>query len=173
MKYMYNTYYKGLKRGYTDAEFKAGFEKFAGKKLNDFYAKYINGLDAIDYDKYLNYAGYKLADELGASNEPTLGVFTNQRNIITTVVRDGAGWVDGLNVGDQITAIDDTPVTDLNAVIKDKKVGDKIVVTVSRDAQAFKIPVTLKRNDNVKYTVTEIPNATPQQLAVRKKWLKL
>jgi predicted metalloprotease with PDZ domain len=32
MKYMYNTYYKGKKRGYTDAEFKLAFEKFAGKK---------------------------------------------------------------------------------------------------------------------------------------------
>jgi predicted metalloprotease with PDZ domain len=173
MKYMYDTYYKTKKRGYTDAEFKAGFEKFAGKKLDDFYAKYINGLDAINYDKYLGYAGYKLSDELASTNEPTLGVFTNQRNIITTVIRDGAGWVDGLNVGDQITAVDDTPVTDLNAVIKGKKVGDKIVVTVTRDAQAFKIPVTLQRNNTFKYTITEVPNATPQQLAVRKKWLKL
>jgi len=173
MKYMYDTYYKGLKRGYTDAEFKAGFEKFAGKKLTDFYAKYINGLDAIDYNKYLGYAGYKLNDELASTNEPTLGVFTNTRNIITTVLRNGAGWVDGLNVGDVITHIDDTPVTDLAAAIKSKKVGDKIVVTVSRDGQAYKIPVTLKRNDTVKYSITELPNATPQQLAVRKKWLQL
>ncbi|MFD0765834.1 M61 family metallopeptidase [Mucilaginibacter lutimaris] len=172
MKYMYDTYYKGKKRGYTDAEFKAGFEKFAGKNLNDFYAQYINGLAAIKYDKYLGYAGYKLVDELASTNNADLGVAVNTRNIITTVFRDGAGWVDGLNVGDQITNIDDTPVTDLSA-IKGKKVDDKIVVTVSRDGQAFKIPVTLKRNDNVKYTITELPNATPQQLAVRKKWLKL
>ncbi|MCO5937310.1 peptidase M61 [Mucilaginibacter sp. RB4R14] len=172
MKYMYDTYYKGKKRGYTDAEFKEGFEKFAGKNLNDFYAQYINGLSAIKYNIYLGYAGYKLFDDLAATNDATLGIAVNTRNIITTVFRDGAGWVDGLNVGDQITNIDDTPVTDLTA-IKGKKAGDKIVVTVSRDSQAFKIPVTLKRNDNVKYNITELPNATPQQLAVRKKWLKL
>ncbi|MBB5396744.1 M61 family metallopeptidase [Mucilaginibacter sp. AK015] len=173
MRYMYNTYYKTKKRGYTDAEFKAGFEKFAGSNLDDFYAKYINGLAPIDYNKYLGYAGYKLVDALAETNEPTLGVFTNQRNIISTVIRDGAGWVDGLNVGDQITHIDDTPVTDLAAAIKDKKVGDKIVVTVSRDGQGYKIPVTLKRNTAVKYSITELPNPTPQQLAVRKKWLKM
>ena len=172
MKYMYDTYYKGKKRGYTDAEFKAGFEKFAGKNLDDFYAQYINGLSTIKYDKYLGYAGYKLVDQLASTNDADLGVAVNTRNIITTVFRDGAGWVDGLNVGDQITNVDDTPVTDLSA-IKGKKVGDKIVVTVSRDGQAFKIPVTLKRNDNVKYTITELPNATAEQLAVRKKWLKL
>ena len=173
MKYMYDTYYKTKKRGYTDAEFKAGFEKFAGKNLDDFYAKYINGLASVDYNKYLGYAGYKLNDELASSKEPTLGVFTNQRNIITTVLRGGAGWVDGLNVNDQITNIDDTPVTNLTDVIKGKKAGDKIMVTVSRDGQAFKIPVTLKRNDNVNYKITEVPNATPQQFAVRKKWLRL
>jgi predicted metalloprotease with PDZ domain len=172
MKYMYDTYYKIKKRGYTDAEFKAGFEKFAGKNLDDFYAKYINGLAPVNYDKYLAYAGYKLTDELAAANDPTLGVFVNQRNIITTVLRGGPGWVDGLNVNDQITAIDDTPVSDL-AAIKGKKVGDKVVVTVSRDGQAYKIPVTLKRNDNVKYKITEVDSATPQQLAIRKKWLKL
>jgi predicted metalloprotease with PDZ domain len=173
MKYMYDTYYKTKKRGYTDAEFKAGLKNSRAKNLDDFYAKYINGLASFDYDKYLGYAGYKLTDELASSNEPTLGVFFNQRNTITTVLRDGAGWVDGLNVNDQITAIDDTPVTDVNAVIKGKKVGDKIVVTVSRDGQSFKIPVTLKRNDNVKYNIAEVASPSSQQLAVRKKWLRL
>ncbi|RFZ95567.1 M61 family peptidase [Mucilaginibacter conchicola] len=173
MKYMYDTYYKGKKRGYTDAEFKAGFEKFAGKKLDDFYAKYINGLDAIDYNKYLNYAGYKLVDNLADTQEPSLGVFTNSRKIITTVLRDGAGWVDGLNVNDEITAIDDTPVTDMAAILKGKKVGDKVNVTVNRDGQRFVIPVTLQRNNNVKYSINEIEGANAKQLAVRKKWLKL
>ena len=174
MKYMYDTYYKTKKRGYTDAEFKAGFEKFAGKNLDDFYAKYINGLASIDYNKYLGYAGYKLNDELASANEPTLGVFTNQRNIITTVLRGGPGWVDGLNVNDQISAIDDNPVTtNLNDIIKGKKVGDKIIVTVTRDGQGYKIPVTLKRNDNVNYKIIEVENPSAQQLAVRKKWLRL
>jgi hypothetical protein len=31
MKYMYNTYYKGLKRGYTDAEFKPGLKNSRAK----------------------------------------------------------------------------------------------------------------------------------------------
>ncbi|PAW95557.1 peptidase M61 [Mucilaginibacter sp. MD40] len=173
MKYMYDTYYKGKKRGYTDAEFKAGFEKFAGEKLDDFYAKYINGLAPIDYNKYLNYAGYKLTDEFADNNEPSLGVFTNSRKIITTVLRGGAGWVDGLNVNDELTAIDDTPVTEMGSILKGKKIGDKVNVTVTRDGQRIIIPVTLKRNDAVKYSITELPDANAKQLDVRKKWLHL
>jgi predicted metalloprotease with PDZ domain len=177
MKYMYNTYYKGKKRGYTDAEFKLAFEKFSGKNLDDFYAKYINGLAPIDYNKYLNYAGYKITDQLADSNNPTLGVAaSNQpggKKIVSMVQRDGAGWKDGINVGDEIVSVDGTPVTDMTTLMNGHKVGDKITVTVSRDGKAYNLPVTLLRNNRVQYKAEEIANPTAQQLAVRKKWLKL
>jgi len=177
MKYMYDTYYKGKKRGYTDAEFKAGFEKFAGKNLNDFYAKYINGLAAIDYNKYLGYAGYKITDQLADSNNATLGIGTsnqaNGKKTISMVLRDGAGWVDGLNVGDELVSIDGTPVTDLAAAVAAHKVGDKLTIAVNRDGKPYTLPVTLLRNNRVQYKAEELPNPTAQQLAVRKKWLKL
>jgi predicted metalloprotease with PDZ domain len=176
MKYMYNTYYKGKKRGYTDAEFKAAFEQFAGKNLDDFYAKYINGLDPIDYNQYLGYAGYKITDQLAGSNEPTLGIGTSNaggKKMVTMVLRGSAGWIDGINVGDEIVSVDGTPVTDMATVLNGKKVGDKITVTVSRDGKAYNLPVTLLRNARVQYKAEDVANPTPQQLAVRKKWLKL
>jgi predicted metalloprotease with PDZ domain len=177
MKYMYNTYYKGKKRGYTDAEFKAGFEKFAGKKLDDFYAKYINGLAPVDYNKYLAYAGYKITDQLADTNNPTLGVSaSNQptgKKIVSMVLRDGAGWKDGINVGDEIVSVDGTPVTDMTTLMNGRKVGDKITVAVIRDGKPYSLPVTLIRNNRVQYKTEELPNPTAQQLAVRKKWLKL
>ena len=175
MKYMYTTYYKGKKRGYTDAEFKAAFEKFAGKNLDDFYAKYINGLASIDYNKYLGYAGYKLTDDLANSNEPTMGIVISNgpKKTVTTVLRGSAGWIQGINVGDEIVSIDGTPVTDPAVLMNGKKVGDQINVTVSRDGQAMIIPITLLRNPAQKNKIEELPNATPRQLAVRKKWMNL
>lgn len=177
MKYMYSTYYKGKKRGYTDAEFKAGFEKFAGKNLDEFYAKYINGLAPIDYNKYLGYAGYKITDQLAASNEPTLGIgASNQpggKKIVTIVLRDGAGWIDGINVGDELVSIDGTPITDMTTIMNGHKVGDKIMVTVSRDGKAYNLPVTLLRNNRIQYKIEDAGTPTTQQLAVRKKWLNL
>ncbi|AMR30448.1 peptidase M61 [Mucilaginibacter sp. PAMC 26640] len=177
MKYMYETYYKGKKRGYTDAEFKAGFEKFAGKNLDDFYAKYINGLAPIDYNKYLGYAGYKITDQLAATNEPTLGIgASNQpggKKIVSLVVRDGAGWKDGINVGDEIVSVDGTPVTDMTTIMNGHKIGDKITVTVNRDGKAYNLPVTLLRNNRVQYKIEDAGTPSAQQLAVRTKWLKL
>jgi hypothetical protein len=54
-----------------------------------------------------------------------------------------------------------------------KKIGDQINITVTRDGQAMIIPITLLRNPMQKNKIEELPNATPQQLAVRKKWLNL
>ncbi len=176
MRFMYTRYYKILKRGYTDAEFKQGLEKFAGKNLDEFYAKYINGLAKIDYDKYLAYAGYKLADDLAATNTPTLGIKgTNALNFIkvTNVARGSAAWVDGINVNDEINHINGQIVNDTKIMLDGKNVGDHLIVTVTRDGKQLDLPVTLLRNNDVKYKFVSVDAPTAEQLSVRKKWLSL
>jgi predicted metalloprotease with PDZ domain len=176
MKYMYNTYYKQKKRGYTDEEFKQGLEKFAGKNLDGFYKNYVYGLIPLDYNKYLAYAGYKATDDAVNSNDPSLGIVTvenNGKKFVTAVQRDGAGWIDGINVNDELVAIDGIPVTDVATMLNDKKTGDKISVSVLRDGLPVALPVTLLRNNRFKYKVNSLPDVTPEQMTVRKKWLKL
>jgi len=176
MKYMYDTYYKLKKRGYTDIEFKQGLEKFAGKSLDDFYENYIYGLTPLDYGKYLGYAGYKLTNELAATNEPTLGVNiinSNGKKIVTAVLRGSAGWIDGINVNDELTAIDGMPITDISGMLNGKKTGDKIQVSIIRDGLPLTLPVTLLKNNHVKYMIEELTAPTAEQLGARKKWLKL
>lgn len=176
MRYMYLEYYKNLKRGYTDAEFKAGLEKFANKNLDDFYKKYVTGVNDIDYNQYLGYAGYKATDQQASESMPYLGVGTSNAGgkiIVTSVLRNGPGWVDGINVDDQITAINGNAITNIQDALNGKKVGDKITVTVLRDGISMELPVTLLRNPQVKYRVDSLANPTAEQLAVRKKWLKI
>jgi len=176
MKYMYDTYYKTHKRGYTDLEFKAALEKFSGKNLDEFYKKYINGLDDIDYGKYLNYAGYQLKDELAGNNDPSLGVITasaNNKITVANVIRNTAAWVDGINVGDELTAIDGNKITDMSTALDGKNPGDKISVSVLRDGLPVTLPVTLLKKTQIKYKIESIESPTAQQLEVRKKWLRL
>ena len=176
MKYMYNEYYKIKKRGYTDAEFKLGLEKFAGKSLDDFYKNYITGLTPLNFNKYLQYAGYKLTDENGGNNDPALGISTvvsGGRIMVATVVRNGAAWINGINVNDQLTAIDGKPLTTVDGMLNGKKPGDKVIFTVNRDGLLMDIPVTLLPNTRVKYKIEAISNTSEPQQAVRTKWLKL
>ncbi|MBE9661253.1 M61 family metallopeptidase [Mucilaginibacter myungsuensis] len=175
MKHLYNEYYKVKKRGYTDAEFKAGVEKFAGTKVDDIYNKYITGLDAMDYNKYLAYAGLKAVDSLAETNVPTLGITMSPpgtKPMIATVLRGSAAWNDGLNVNDEITAVDGQPFTTLRAITTNRKVGDKVTLSVLRDGLPYSIPVTLLRNNQVRYDIVSVPNPTAEQVAVKTKWLK-
>jgi predicted metalloprotease with PDZ domain len=177
MSYMYNEYYKVKKRGYTDAEFKAGLEKFAGRNLDDFYNQYIYGLADIDCGKYLAYAGYKLTDDNANTNTPALGVTApkvNGRYVVTVVLRNSAAWIDGISANDEIAAIDGLPLNnDPEKVIADKKQGDKIIVTVIRDGLVKMLPVTLLKSTLVKYRIEDAGTPTETNIIVRRKWLKL
>jgi predicted metalloprotease with PDZ domain len=177
MKYMYDQYYKIKNRGYTDAEFKLGLEKIAGKNLDYFYKNYITGLTPLDFNKYLAYAGYKLKDEYAGSNDPALGISTgvnaDKKIVVTAVLRNSAAWKDGLNVGDQLLAMDSKTLTEVKGLLNDKKTGDKVIFSISRDGLKKDIPVTLLRNTQVKYSIEALPNISAQQQTVKNKWLKL
>ncbi len=177
MRYMYNEYYKVKKRGYTDAEFKLALEKFAGKKLDDFYAKHINGVADIDYNSYLAYAGCKMRDERAAIDSATLGITmvpVTRRVIVASVIRGTAAWDDGINVNDEIISIDGHPVDSKEPLFgKEKKPGDKIFVKLVRDGLEKDMWVTLKRDTKVKFKIEQLADATPEQLVVRKKWMML
>lgn len=59
MHYLYNHYYLELRRGFTDAEIQQACETMAGKRLDEVF-EYTTTTQALDYDKYLAYAGLKL-----------------------------------------------------------------------------------------------------------------
>jgi predicted metalloprotease with PDZ domain len=176
MKYMYDEFYKVKKRGYTDAEFKTALEKFAGRNLDDFYNKYVYGVDSIDYDKYVGYAGYKLNNTLVKSTDAFLGTKTvavSGRHVITAITRNSPAWVAGLSVNDEIVTLADNPVADVDKFIATKKPGDKITIVLYRDGILMDYTVTLSKNPQIKYAFSELDHVSPEALAVRKKWMKL
>jgi predicted metalloprotease with PDZ domain len=181
---------KTLKRGYTDAEFKAMVEKISGMNFTNFWNKYVTGVDEIEYAKYFSYAGIEVTTENATPNKPVLGAAlaankTNTGMMISAVVRNSAAWVDGLNVNDEVLSVDGTSIADIMkdvritptlsfdnlSVITSKNIGDKVVIKVKRDGMEKDITATLKANPNVRLRAKINENATPAQLAVRKKWM--
>lgn len=184
LKAVYDEYYVKKSRGYTDAEFKAMVEKIAGKSFDDIYSNYINGVKTIDYNKYFNYAGLTLIDDAKASKEPYLGANTSLRDgkiIVTSVLRQSPAWVSGLNVNDEILAMDeirinnvsDPRMSEVNKFIGTKRVGDKIKVLINRDGELLTLDVALERNPNHKFKILSLDGATATQNAVKKRWLNL
>lgn len=168
---------KTLKRGYTDAEFKAMVEKISGKSFTDFWAKYVNGTHPVEYDKYFGYAGITIKNQNEGNSIPYIGVAskkTEGRIIISTVSRNSAAWVDGLNVNDEVISVDGVGVEaalERMPVITSKKPGDVVTVKVKRDGIEKDIKVTLKASPNIKLVAEIQGNAPESQVLVRKGWM--
>ncbi|HQT23479.1 MAG: peptidase M61 [Sphingobacteriales bacterium 17-39-43] len=184
MKAMYDEYYTKKGRGYTDAEFKTMLEKVSGKSFDDVYKDYVNGVKAIDYNKYFAYAGFTLIDDAAKGNDAYLGAVTALKDgkiIVTNVSRQSPAWIAGLNVNDEILSIDgnrinnvsDPRLSEVEKFISTKKPGEKITISFSRDALIRQIELTLVRNPNHRFRIASLSNLTEAQIAVRKRWLKL
>lgn len=176
MKTAYDTYYKKQGRGYTDAEFRAVLEATAGIKLDDLY-RYVNTTDPVDYSTYLAYAGYRLVDRNAGNNQAALGIRltpdASGKMTVSSVLRNSAAWVDGLNVNDVIVSLNGQEVTNILTEISGFKTGDTIKIGVLRDGLPLELDVTLKKDETKDFTIEKIPDATPDQDVVAKKWLKL
>jgi len=59
MRTLYQVYNKSKKRGFTDQEFKVACEQAAGCSLTDFF-EYVYTTNAVDYEKYMAYAGLNI-----------------------------------------------------------------------------------------------------------------
>jgi predicted metalloprotease with PDZ domain len=167
MQTLYQDFYLKEKRGFTNEEMQATLEKVSGLKLDDFFAKYINGTQTFDYETIFGYANMKV--ESVVNTEPSLGMSITSGNNIRTVYRGGSAYEGGLNVNDEIISIDGFRVNgDANDFIADKKVGDKIDVLISRDNLMQTISLPLKEKGSTSYFIF---NDDEKKNAVFNKWL--
>ncbi|MDN3585136.1 PDZ domain-containing protein [Pedobacter aquatilis] len=180
---------KTLKRGYTDAEFKAMVEKISGISFTNFWEKYVNGVVDAEYVKYFGYAGVNVSTENATPDKPVTGAaaqLTNDGLAITSTIRGSAAWDAGLNVNDVIISLDDVTVSDALSNIKlrtpavsleslplvaKKNIGDTLKLKIKRDGIDKEISLTLKANPSVRLKATIDENATAAQKAVLKKWM--
>ena len=168
---------KSTGKGYTDAEYKAMVEKISGISFTDFWARYVNGTYAVEYGKYLGFAGIAVEDLNAGKNIPYLGLATKRTEghiLISAVSRNSGAWIAGLNVGDEVLSVDGIaaePVVEKTSSFIDKKAGDIITVKVKRDDRDMNIKVTLKATPNVRLSPSVAAGVTDGQKLVLKKWM--
>src|SRR5690606_1689890 len=107
LKAAYEQFYVAEQRGFEEQEFQELIEQIAGTSVADiFHAAHNAG--PLDYNSYLNAAGYELIDYNEGRKLPDLGFNTsvNDGRIMVTAVTRGTGaWDGGINVRDEILAI--------------------------------------------------------------------
>jgi len=170
--------YSGPK-GYTEGEFRAVAEQVAGINLKPFFASAVEGTAEVDYREALEALGLRFRPASSSSPErtkPWLGIGTrndNGRLIISSVQRSSPADAGGLNVDDEILAIDDFRVRAdrLENRLEQYKAGDKVMFLVARREQLVRIPVTFGVEPQKDWQLEVNPSATDTQRRLLDDWL--
>jgi predicted metalloprotease with PDZ domain len=175
MQMLYQKYYKGLKRGWTDNEFRAVCENVAGASLQEIF-EYASTTKDIDYNKYLGYAGLELEKpvELPDSNFGAIAEDLDGRLILSAIEGDSPARAAGLVARDEVKALDGARVdaATLNANVAAKKPGDKIRLTVARAGKDMEVEVTLGHKMQKSFKIIPVSSPDALQSAILKDWMK-
>ncbi len=175
MRQMYQQYYKKLNRGFTDAEFKKTAENIAGGKLDAFFNDYVYGTKTPDYATYLSYAGLNFVNQNAEKQDANLGAkvsLTTGRQLVTSVLRDGSAWKGGLNVNDEILALNGYRLTDdVNQSLVGAKPGQSISLLVNRDGQMLNLEFPLVQTEIRSFRITPSEEPTKDQAKILASWM--
>lgn len=175
MKALYDEYYTKLDRGFTDQEFREMAEKVSGVSMEDVYG-YVNEAKPIDYNAYLKFAGMELIDQLEGYEIPDFGAVVSN-NKVTSVSRGSGAWNVGVNVRDEIIAINgyriDPEGKEIDRILLASKVGDNLEVLLSRDGIIKEINVKLLAATKGDYIIQPLEKASVEQIKIRDLWLSL
>jgi predicted metalloprotease with PDZ domain len=134
-------------QGYTEAEFRALIDEVATEELAPFLARAVDGTDELDYTEALELYGLRFETieedevphaQLGAAVENDRG-----RLVVVAVPRDTPAHAAGLNVGDEILAIDGRRVeeTDLDEHLRYYRPEDDATLLISRRRRIRELPI--------------------------------
>lgn len=179
LKTAYEKFYLQERRGFEPNEFRALAEEIAGTSIADIFEA-ANSAGPLDYNRYLNAVGYELVDYNKGRRIPELGFSTSVndgRITVTSVSRGTAAWDGGVNVHDELIAINgerlDTGGKELNRVMQTAAVGDTLEILIARDGRLRSLTVTLKQDTRGAFNIVPMPNATSEQQKLGKIWLSL
>ncbi|NOY78717.1 MAG: M61 family metallopeptidase [Calditrichaeota bacterium] len=189
MRYLYRHYYK---RGVGFSE-KRGIQRdveaVAGGSFQNFFDRYVRGTADIPYQKFLNYAGLKLA--ASPDTLPYTGIQTfprksisrvyateqelhNSLDSITNVVMGSPAWKAGISKGDIILAVNGFRVSDgeWERIVNQTPVDSSVTFLLQREDKVITKIVRLTKSPFKTYSIVEDENATPEQIRLREIWLR-
>lgn len=176
MRNLYQIYYKGEKRGFTDDEFRQVCEGVAGTELSEIFDVYISTSADIDYARYLGYAGLDIDANPVQKSGAWLGITTNESSgnlSVTSVERDSPAFYAGLSARDVIVDINGmgTSSAILNEILGKSKPGDRISITSTHRNITNKMEVELGKNPMRSFEIKPLANPEKAQLDLLNSWL--
>jgi predicted metalloprotease with PDZ domain len=167
----------GGAKGYTPQQFYQVMSEVAGADLEGFFATAVESTAELDYREALDYYGLRFRPVDTRNARAFLGGTTradNGRLIITGVRRGTPAYDAGLNVDDEILAIDEVRVRadGLNNRLDQYRPGDRVRVLVARRDRLTTIDVTLGVDPGRAWRLELRSDATNEQKEHLATWLE-
>jgi predicted metalloprotease with PDZ domain len=163
-------------RGYTPADFRGVVEEIAGTSLKGFWEAAIEGTAELDYAEALDTFGLRFRPSASTSR-PWLGIATRNdagRLVVSQVRRDGPASKAGVNVDDEILAIDDFRVRAdrLEDRLQQYRAGDKVTLLIARREQLTRVEITFAPEPARAWRLEVATNPSSEQAQRLSRWLK-
>lgn len=154
--------------GFTPEQLQEVIEAVAGIDLADFFTKYIDGVEELPFNEYLEPFGLQLTEDFEDEAVPHLGIKVNTENgreVVKFVETLTPAQIAGIDAGDELLAIDGIRVGagQLSDRLKDYKPNDSIQVTVFHQEELRNYNVTLATPRPNRYQVKPVKNPTDLQ----------
>jgi len=135
-------------KGYTLEEFYQAMSDAAGTNLRAFFATAAESTEELNYKEALDWFGLRFRPVDTRNARPWLGALTRVdggRLIVSGVRRDTPAYAAGVNVGDEILAIDDVRVRadGLTTRLELYQPGQRVTLLVGRRDRLTRLDVTL------------------------------
>lgn len=172
--------YSGTK-GYTPDEFLAVAEQVTGLSLKSFWERAVESTGELDYNEALDTFGLRFKPieppKPERSAKAWLGATTRNddgRLVVTQVRRDTPAFDAGVNVDDEIIAIDDYRVRAdrFDNRLEQYHPGDRVSMLVARREQLLRLSVTFGPEPQKVWRLEVAPAASASQQARLKNWLQ-
>jgi predicted metalloprotease with PDZ domain len=165
-------------KGYTPEEFRAEAERVTGLDLKKFWDAAAEGTADLDYADALAAFGLRFRSSPGdRATKAWMGATTRNdggRLVVAQVQRGSPAASAGLNVDDEILAIDDFRVRAdrLDNRLEQYKPGDTVSLLVARREQVTKIDLRFGSEPTNSWRLEIDPNASEAQRHALEAWLK-
>lgn len=158
MQQLYKTYYEGLKRGFSEAEFKQELAKFMGKNMDEFFLKYVDGTEIIPYKEFYAPVGLSVQDV--STNNPSFGASFREEGgkVMVKSVRFGSSAEEaGISVGDEIIGCNAYRVDQsmLEGMLNGLSNLEGCDLLIARDELLFSVHVTIRNFKKPQFLLTK------------------
>jgi len=163
-------------RGFTAQEFKAAAEEIAGVSLREFFSRNVETAGELDYSEALEWFGLRFKTSSSEGRKGWFGIETKVdggRLVVTKIPRSTPAWIAGINVDDEILALDDYRVKpdQFSKRLENYLPGREVSVLVARREKLQRINVTLGEEPGKQWQLEQQPEASAKQRENFRVWL--